>query len=90
MNVHMIVQYDGTDFTRSSAEIVIDATPTAPHIDRALARLEALAKERGIAVGSASALPVSIDRIAAWAKSAESRGIVLVPISTVAAKPNAS
>jgi polysaccharide deacetylase 2 family uncharacterized protein YibQ len=74
----------------AKAEIVIDATPTAPHIDRALARLEALAKERGIAVGSASALPVSIDRIAAWAKSAESRGIVLVPISTVAAKPNAS
>ena len=42
-----------------------------PHIDRALARLEALARERGIAVGIASALPASIDRIAQWAKAAE-------------------
>jgi polysaccharide deacetylase 2 family uncharacterized protein YibQ len=83
-----IASASNTPFAK--AEIVIDATPTAPHIDRALARLEALAKERGVAVGSASALPVSIDRIAAWAKSAESRGIVLVPISAVAAKPNAS
>lgn len=74
----------------AKAEIVLDTTPTAPHIDRALARLEALAKERGVAVGAASALPVTIDRIAAWAKAAESRGIVLVPITAVAAKPNAS
>jgi uncharacterized protein len=72
------------------AEIVLDATPTPAHIDRALARLESLAKERGTAVGFASALPASIDRIAAWAKTVESRGITLVPISAVAAKPNAS
>jgi polysaccharide deacetylase 2 family uncharacterized protein YibQ len=38
----------------------------------------------------ANALPVSIERIAAWAKAAESRGIVLVPISIVAAKPRPS
>ena len=35
----------------------------------ALARLEAVARERGIAVGVASALPASIERIAQWAKS---------------------
>ena len=61
-----------------------------PHIDRALARLEALARERGIAVGVASALPASIERIAQWAKAAESRGFVLVPISAVAIKPKSS
>ena len=55
----------------AKADIVIDAVPTAAHIDRALARLEALARERGVAVGFASALPVSIDRIAQWAKAAE-------------------
>ena len=54
-----------------------------PHIDGALARLEAVARERGIAVGVASALPASIERIAQWAKAAESRGFVLVPISAV-------
>ena len=74
----------------AKAEIVLDATPTPAHIDRALARLESLAKERGTAVGFASALPASIDRIAAWVKTVESRGIILVPVSAVAAKPNAS
>ena len=78
------------NLTFAKAEIVIDATPTPPHIDRALAKLEQLAKERGIAVGVASALPSSIDRIAAWAKAVESRGFILVPITAVAAKPNAS
>ena len=74
----------------AKADVVIDAVPTPADIDRALARLEALARERGIAVGVASALPVSIDRIAQWAKAAEGRGIVLVPISAVAAKPKSS
>ena len=34
----------------------------------------------------AGALPVSIDRIARWAKAAESRGILLVPITAVVAQ----
>ena len=37
--------------------------PTSAEIDRALVKLETLAKERGIAVGVASALPISIERI---------------------------
>ena len=68
----------------AKAEVVIDAVPTPVEIDGALARLEALAREHGIAVGVAGALPVAIDRIAKWAKAAESRGFVLVPISAVA------
>ena len=74
----------------AKAEVVIDAVPTPGNIDRALARLEALARERGVVVGMTSALPASIDRIAQWAKSVESRGIVLVPISAVAMKPRSS
>ncbi len=38
------------------------------------------------AVGISSALPVSIEHIAKWAKAAESRGLLLVPITAVAAK----
>jgi polysaccharide deacetylase 2 family uncharacterized protein YibQ len=72
------------------AEIVLDAVPTQAHIDQALTRLEALAREHGTAVGIASALPASIDRIAQWAKAAQGRGIVLVPISAVAIKPKSS
>jgi polysaccharide deacetylase 2 family uncharacterized protein YibQ len=55
-------------------------------IDKALAGLEDLAKKRGVAVGMASALPVSIDRIGAWAKGLESRGVMLVPLTTAMLK----
>jgi polysaccharide deacetylase 2 family uncharacterized protein YibQ len=68
------------------ADIVLDAVSTPKEIDRALDRLEMAARERSFAVGVASALPVSIEHIAAWAKAAESRGLLLVPISAVAGK----
>ena len=74
----------------AQAEIQIDAVTATAHIDRALVRLEALAREHGSAVGVASALPGSIERIAQWAKAAEGRGIVLVPITAVAIKPKSS
>ena len=59
--------------------MIIDAVPTAAEIDKALARLETIARERGTATGYASALPVSIERVARWAKTVPGRGIVLVP-----------
>jgi polysaccharide deacetylase 2 family uncharacterized protein YibQ len=74
----------------AKGEIQLDAVTTPAHIDRALARLEALAREHGTAVGTASALPASIERIAQWARAAEGRGIVLVPITAVAIKPKSS
>lgn len=79
-----------TNLPFAKAEVVIDAVPTSTEIDRALARLEAAARERGTAVGVAGALPVAIDRIAKWAKAAEGRGFTLVPISAVANKPKSS
>jgi uncharacterized protein len=72
------------------ADISIDAVPTAVEIDRALGRLEGLAKERGIAVGIASALPISIERVSVWAKALESRGIMLVPLTTAMLKSKSS
>jgi polysaccharide deacetylase 2 family uncharacterized protein YibQ len=72
------------------ADVVLDAASTPAAIDGALGRLETMARERGSAVGVATALPVSIDRIAQWAKAAEGRGIVLVPVSAVASKAKAS
>ena len=74
----------------AKAEIMIDAVTTPALIDRALARLEALAREHGSAVGMAQALPVSIERIAQWAKAAEARGVTLVPITAIAMKPKSS
>ncbi len=68
------------------ADVLIDAVPTPAEIDRALGRLEMAARERNVAVGIASALPVSIGQIAKWTKSAASRGLLLVPITAVALK----
>jgi polysaccharide deacetylase 2 family uncharacterized protein YibQ len=72
------------------ADAVLDAVPTGKDIDSALARLEATARNRGVAVASASALPVTIDRIANWARGADARGIALVPISAVANRAKTS
>lgn len=71
----------------AKAETVLDAVATQTDIDNALARLEATARSRGVAIASASALPITIDRIALWARGAEDRGIVLVPLSAVANRP---
>lgn len=66
-------------FLRS--DLVIDAKAEWADIDAALVKLEAIAAERGVAIATASALPVTIERIARWAKTLEARGIRLVPIS---------
>jgi hypothetical protein len=70
----------------AKADLSIDAVPTAVEIDRALAKLEGLARERGVAVGMASALPISIERISVWIKTLESHGIMLVPLTTAMLK----
>jgi polysaccharide deacetylase 2 family uncharacterized protein YibQ len=70
----------------AKADFTIDAVPTSVEIDRVLVKLEALAKERGLAIGVASALPISIERIAAWTRTLETRGILLVPLTTAMLK----
>jgi len=70
----------------AKADLTIDAVPTTLEIDRALAKLETIARERGTAVGVASALPISIERLAAWSKALEGRGVMLVPLTTAMLK----
>jgi polysaccharide deacetylase 2 family uncharacterized protein YibQ len=74
----------------AKADIIIDSVPTPVEIDHALGRLELAARERGVAIGISSALPVSIEHVATWAKGAEARGVQLVPITAVALKPKQS
>lgn len=81
---------EGAAMPFAQADLSIDATPTSAEIDRALAKLESIAKERGTAFGVASGLPITIDRIAAWAKVLESRGVVLVPLTTAMLKSKSS
>ncbi|MDN4986025.1 divergent polysaccharide deacetylase family protein [Bradyrhizobium arachidis] len=71
-------------------DIALDAVPTANEIDRALNKLESVARERGVAIGTASALPVSIERVGAWIKTLSDRGILLVPLTTAMLKSRSS
>ena len=77
-----------TNLPFAKADLGIDAVPTPGEVDRALGRLETMARERGVAIGMATALPVSIERIAKWAKSVEGRGMLLVPITAVSRQTN--
>jgi uncharacterized protein len=72
------------------ADVAIDAVPTSAEIDRALAKLEDLAKDRGFAVGTASALPISIERIGVWIKALEAHGVMLAPLTTTMLKSKSS
>jgi polysaccharide deacetylase 2 family uncharacterized protein YibQ len=76
----------GQNLPFAKVDIVLDAVPTPEEIDRALARLELAAREHGSAVGLAAALPATVARIAKWAKTAEAKGFMLVPITMVAVK----
>ena len=74
----------------AKTDLVLDAVPTPVEIDRALARLEMMARDNGAAIGLATAQPATIARIAEWAKKVEGRGFVLVPITMVAIKAKSS
>jgi polysaccharide deacetylase 2 family uncharacterized protein YibQ len=74
----------------AKADLILDRVPTPTDVDRALGRLETIARARGVAVGVASALPVTIDRIAQWIKGAESRGIQFVPITAAVVRGKAT
>jgi hypothetical protein len=81
---------DAAGVSAGRADVVIDAVQRGQEIDAALEKLEKIARERGVAIGAASALPVSVERIARWARAAEARGITLVPISAVVSSPRRS
>jgi polysaccharide deacetylase 2 family uncharacterized protein YibQ len=80
----------GQSMPFGKGDIAIDAVPTPTEIDRALNKLESIARERGVAIGTASALPVSIDRIGAWIKTLGDRGILLAPLTTAMLKSKSS
>jgi hypothetical protein len=68
------------------ADVVIDADQSPQAIEAALVKLEALARANGAAIGTATALPVSVEHVGRWAGSLEARGIALVPLSSLASR----
>jgi polysaccharide deacetylase 2 family uncharacterized protein YibQ len=69
----------GLDY--AAADVQIDAVPSPDDINKALARLEAVAKEKGAAIGVASAKPGTIKQISQWAGQLQGKGIILIPVS---------
>ena len=71
----------GQALAAARADIVLDSTAEPEAIEAALARLEAIARDKGVAIGVASALPPSIAIIGRFARALEARGIALIPLS---------
>lgn len=76
------------DMPGPAVDIVLDEgdPPSRAGIEGRLAALERLARQRGAALGVAVRLrPVTLELVGAWARDAEARGIVLVPVSSLVA-----
>ena len=71
-----------TPFAR--ADVLIDAVPADDMITARLAQLEQMARAKGLAIGAATALPITLRHLEGWTKALEARGITLVPVSAAA------
>jgi polysaccharide deacetylase 2 family uncharacterized protein YibQ len=80
-----LAKQTGTAFVHGN--LTIDAVQDGTSIDRALSELEAQARSKGSAVGSAFLYPVTVERVAQWSRGLSSRGFVLVPASAIVGKP---
>jgi polysaccharide deacetylase 2 family uncharacterized protein YibQ len=65
----------------SAVDIVLDGVPREDEINAKLLQLESIARARGVAVASGSALPVTVRQLEIWARDLEQRGLQLVPVS---------
>lgn len=76
--------------TGRSVDVVVDEPAVRTEIETNLARLEQVARDRGAALGLVDQpRPVTLDRIAAWAATLGSRGLVLAPVSAIVQPPPA-
>ncbi len=75
----------------ADADLRLDDPPDAASIDRQLATLEQVARDKGSAIGVAGPLsPVAVGRLADWARTLPGHGFVLVPVSRLVHNPVAA
>jgi uncharacterized protein len=67
----------------AQADRSLDQRPSGDDIAAQLGALEAMATQRGAALGFGVAYSVTIDQVARWAREATRRGLVLAPVSAV-------
>ncbi|MCR0980934.1 divergent polysaccharide deacetylase family protein [Roseomonas populi] len=71
-----------------TVDLVVDEPATRGEIDRRLAELERIAREKGSALGLAGDVsPVLVDRVAAWAAGLADRGLVMAPVTSLIRRP---
>ena len=68
----------------AQGNFILDENPAQSAIDETLTKLELLARQNSAAVATASAYPSTIERLAAWSKTLDSKNLVLAPVSAVA------
>jgi polysaccharide deacetylase 2 family uncharacterized protein YibQ len=76
----------GGGMPRATADRVIDDKLSPAAIDQQLLALEAGALQRGQALGSGFAYPVTLEKLATWANEVEQRGYQLAPASALTAR----
>ena len=70
-----------TGLPYAEAARVIDSDPTSAAIDEQLLHLEAISLQRGHALGTGFAFPITIDQLRDWTATLESKGYLLAPAS---------
>ena len=84
------VRLDAPALPFRAVDLVVDEPASRAEVEAKLAQLEQIARDRGSALGLASALrPATLDRLAAWARTVEARGFVLAPVSALVLPPPA-
>ena len=76
-------QADNAKLAYVATQQRLDEIPSPDAIKTALAELEAKAKAEGAAIGVAEAYPITLQHLVDWSAELESRGILLVPASTI-------
>jgi polysaccharide deacetylase 2 family uncharacterized protein YibQ len=71
------------------ADMLVDEPPVdAATLDQRLTTLDALARDKGSALGIVTLpYPVTLERIATWASHLAEKGVVLAPVSAIAVPP---
>ena len=70
----------------ATVELTLDATPGRAALELQFQELETLAKKRAIAIARISASPLALERLTAWLKTFDEKGLQLVPVSSLANK----
>jgi polysaccharide deacetylase 2 family uncharacterized protein YibQ len=72
------------------ADVALDAERAPEAIGAALLKLESIARQKGFAIGTISALPANVEQVAQFIAGIERRGVQLAPLSAVVARVPAS